>query len=179
VNANRNHKALFLAILILVAAGIYAGSVSGEFVWDDRLYISQNPSIGDGRGVLQNFVKPQLSYRPLFFGSLFLDFKIWGLDPRGYHLTSLLLYLATVLLVFGIALRFWHDERPALWTALLFAVHPVHAETVAWISARSDLICGLFFLLDNGIGVIGVIPGVLLLWAAWAIWKAYKAADAP
>ena len=43
----------------------------------------------------------------------------------------------------------------------------------------SATVCGLFFLLDNGIGVIGVIPGVLLLWAAWAIWKAYKAADAP
>lgn len=148
MNTIRNHNAFFLAILVLITAGIYARALSGEFVWDDRLYILQNPSIGDGRAVLRNFVTPQLSYRPLFFGSLHLDYKMWGMDSRGYHLTSLLLYLATVLLVFGIASRFWREKWPAFWTALLFAVHPLHAETVGWVSARSDLICGLFFLLS-------------------------------
>lgn len=147
-----SHRVIFSVILVLLTTGIYWEVLSGNFVWDDRLYLLRDTSGGPHplirtlQEVIANFTNPAVSYRPLFSASLYMDFKIGGLDPRVYHATSLLLYLLNILLVFGIAVRFWGDGWLAPWTALLFAVHPIHVEAIGWISARSDLICSLFFL---------------------------------
>jgi hypothetical protein len=90
-------------------------------------------------------------YRPLAILSLLMDFRLFGGNPAGYHLTNIVLHLANSLLVYYLAtLLLGKDKRTGtypLLVALLFALHPVNSEAVVWISARPDLLCCFFFLL--------------------------------
>jgi len=83
-------------------------------------------------------------YRPLLTVSYIIDFQIWGLHPLGYHLTNILLHILTSIGVFFLILMILRDEFPALAGALLFALHPIQTESVAWIAGRNDLLLGLF-----------------------------------
>src|SRR5678815_3861705 len=87
-----------------------------------------------------------------------LDYTLWGLDPRGYHLTSLLLHAVNTALVFRLARWLLRAElgvaaselavaAGALGAALAWGVHPLRAESVAWVSERRDVLCGLFYVL--------------------------------
>src|SRR5207249_2729278 len=95
---------------------------------------------------------------PLSWMTLGLDYQLWGMDPIGYHLTSLLLHAANAVLVYFLARRLLSatiDARPrprtltvaAAVAALLFAIHPLRVESVAWITERRDVLSGFFGLL--------------------------------
>ncbi|HVE15047.1 MAG TPA: tetratricopeptide repeat protein [Elusimicrobiota bacterium] len=93
-------------------------------------------------------------YMPLSWMSLGLDYTLWGLDPRGYHLTAMLLHAATAAALFGLARRFFSgpaDARRAnlcaAFAALAWSLHPLRVEPVAWASQRRDLVSGLFYVL--------------------------------
>ena len=98
-------------------------------------------------------------YVPLTWVSFGLDYLVWGMDPFGYHLTNLVLHAANAVLFFLIALRLLALASPALavdrlglrvaalGAALLFSVHPLRVESVAWATERRDVLCGLFYLL--------------------------------
>jgi len=93
-------------------------------------------------------------YIPLTWLTLGLDYTLWGLRPFGYHLTSLLFHLASAVAFLLLCVRLLRRDGPgadavpgALAAALLFAVHPLRVESVAWISERRDLVCGLLSLL--------------------------------
>ena len=93
-------------------------------------------------------------YIPVTWLTLGLDYAVWGMRPFGYHLTSLLLHLATALAFFLLVRRLLRGEARAgpalagaLWAALFFAVHPLRVESVVWISERRDVVCGLFSML--------------------------------
>ena len=83
-------------------------------------------------------------YRPVTTLSYVFDHWLWGLKPFGYHLTNLLLHAICSVSVGLILIRLDFDPEPALLTALLFAVHPIHSENVAWISGRTDLLAFFF-----------------------------------
>lgn len=146
--------ALVLAVLVLLSLG---SSLRGGFVWDDGPLIVDNRQLrspdalteivttsfwetGDRHDRFRSF------FRPLISLSFLADFRIWGPRPFGFHLTNLLAHVVCCWLVYRILL----DERVGAWPALaggaLFAVHPVHVESVAWISGRTDLVCAAFFL---------------------------------
>ena len=145
---------LLLATLVAASLGV---SLRGGFVWDDGPLIVDNRRVQDpaemGKILTDSFWETgdrhdrfRSFFRPLVSLSYAADHALWGLDPVGFHLTNLLLHFVCCLLVYRIAL----GERLPSWAALagagLFAVHPVHVESVAWISGRTDLLCGLFFL---------------------------------
>ena len=143
---------LIAAIALVSAATLisFLGSLDNEFVnWDDGIYVTDNRLIQhlSWDSLAKIFSYPRMkTYVPFSSVSLAIDYKLWGLDPFGYHLTNLLLHLINTLLVFCLVRRLAHQLIPALIAALLFGVHPIHVESVAWISERKDVLSTLFFL---------------------------------
>ena len=120
----------------------------GGFVWDDNIYIKTDP-VKEVSGLWQIWLSPGSTgtedhYLPLLYTTFWLEHKLWGFNPTGYHVVNVLLHLANTLLV-------WHLMRrlcvPGAWlVAAVFAVHPLHVESVAWIIERKDVLSGLFYL---------------------------------
>ncbi len=140
-----------LVLLIVVVTAVpFLGSLDNDFVnWDDGVYVKNNRQIQDltWPSVQEIFSAPlSRAYTPFTLLSLSLDHAIWGLDPFGYHLTNLLLHLANTLLVFLFIWRLTNHRLPSLVAALLFGVHPLHVESVVWITERKDVLSTLFFL---------------------------------
>jgi hypothetical protein len=134
-----------LALVVFVAAfALYANTLGHGFVWDDRDLIVDNPRVStlDGptvRAMFQeNFWKNvQQSggyYRPVTTLSYHLDHRFYGIDPAGYHATNVLLHAAASTLAFWFVFVLFGHAALALVTALLFAAHPIHTESVAWVS---------------------------------------------
>jgi len=143
----------FLAIAILFA--YFKVSGYGFINLDDHLYVVQNSHVQSGIS-LENIKWSLTSTRasnwhPLTWISLMLDYQVFGLKPGAYHMMNVLFHVANALLLF-LALR---RMTGALWqsafVAALFALHPLHVESVAWISERKDVLCTFF--------------GMLTLWA--------------
>ncbi len=144
-------------LLVLLTAITYVGTLSYEFVWDDNWLIVNNPLLREWSRLPALLVsdfwngEPALErsyYRPLVSLSYFLEYRLWGLHPAGYHLTNVLLHLACTLLLFAVARRLFPDVLVAFVAALIFAVHPIHSESVAFISGRTDLLASVFSLLS-------------------------------
>ena len=120
----------------------------GGFVWDDNLCIKTDP-VRDISGLWQIWFSPgaienEGHYWPLVYTTFWLEHKLWGFDPTGYHIINVMLHLANTLLL-------WHLLRrlvvPGAWiVAAVFAVHPLHVESVAWVIERKDVLSGLFYL---------------------------------
>ena len=87
---------------------------------------------------------------PLTWLSHMLDCQLYGLHPWGHHLTNVLLHAATTILLFLVLWRMTGDLWPSAFVAALFAVHPLHVESVAWVAERKGLLSGLFFVLTLG-----------------------------
>ena len=141
-----------LALLTIACLLAFANSWRGEFVSDDvTLYeqVQQGSWTDSFRNDLIDFETGGRSgfYRPLGSLSLRADTALFGAAPAGFHLTNLALHVLATWLVLGLALRFGMTAAPAFGAALLFAVHPVHSEAVAWISGRFDVLCGALYLL--------------------------------
>ena len=149
-------------ILILLAIFVFADTIRIPFLWDDKSLIEKNifirkPTIST---LLQsanwkNFRHTKTEYdvglkpvSPLRTLSFILDYKLWGLNPAGFHLTNLILNLVNVILVYLLCYQLFGDRKVALFTGLLFATYPMHVETVAWIKNRVDLFTAVFYLLS-------------------------------
>ena len=147
--------AALIALAVLLSLG---GALGGGFVWDDRPLIVENRLIRDpssiGTILTSGFWQAgdrhdrfRAFFRPATTLTYALDYAAWGLSPIGFHATNLLLHFLCSLLVYFLCLGEEIGRRSALAGALLFAVHPVHVESVAWISGRTDLLAALFALL--------------------------------
>ena len=120
----------------------------GGFVWDDEIYIKVDP-VRDVSGLWQIWFSPSAidgegHYWPLVYTTFWLEHKLWGFDPTGYHIVNVMLHWVNTLLV-------WHLVRrlavPGAWVvAAVFAVHPLHVESVAWVIERKDVLSGLLYL---------------------------------
>jgi tetratricopeptide (TPR) repeat protein len=149
-------RALVVAGLLAVAFATFAPALEGAFIWDDHPLIEHNRHVAGrdvARALERRFWDVALVedvgsyYRPLVTLSYILDRHLHGLDPRGFHLTNLLLHLGACLAGFVLLSRLLGALLPAAMGTLLFAVHPSRAEAVAWISGRCDLLMGLFAIL--------------------------------
>lgn len=144
------------ALLVALAVMVFANSLGHDFVWDDVPAIRDNPFLLSPGAWWRCFERdfglelvraPVGYYRPVVFLTFILNHALGGLRPLVYHLTNILLHGWNTLLVFWLIARLF-DRRTAALAAALFAVHPIHAESVAFIAGRSDLLCACFLLLS-------------------------------
>ena len=153
-------KNRYLAALILFIFSflIYLPSLQHNFVWDDVIEIKKNYFKFEKTSLVKS-IFPEKSakkkkgyFRPITYLTLGYDYKIWGDNPFGFHLTNVLLNsLSTILLFFLFLLilkRFEIEGKEviAFFSTLLFIVHPMHVESVSWIAGRTDILCSLFFI---------------------------------
>ncbi|HXH50609.1 MAG TPA: tetratricopeptide repeat protein [Terriglobia bacterium] len=147
------HRLLAGAILASVTFVVFSGSLANGFVYDDNPQILQNAFILNSSLWKQIFTGSVWSfqggktnfYRPLQFASYWMLYRIGGPNPAAFHLLNLLVYGASVWLVYRLGRKFFNNEAVAFAGALLWALHPVHVEAVAWISALPDV--GFAFLI--------------------------------
>jgi protein O-mannosyl-transferase len=142
---------VWIALIVLNVA-IYAPVWHYDFVLlDDTAYVTQNAQVQGGltpQGVSWAFTTgEQGNWHPLTWLSHMLDVQVYGLKPGGHHLTNLLLHIANTLLLFGLLRRMTGALGRSAFVAGLFAVHPLHVESVAWVAERKDVLSTLFFML--------------------------------
>jgi len=164
-----NSRLAAVVAILIVSCGAYLNALPGEFVYDDPTLIEQNPWLSSAQYLPDIFLSNAWAfeqiqsnyYRPLLFVILMLDYHIFGLESWGYHLTNVLLHVGVSVLVFMVATilfkqgnRLDEEQGAAAWqtalpliAALLFALHPIHTESVAWISGMTDVSFSLFYLL--------------------------------
>ncbi len=152
----------FWAALLLAgtAAAVFWPLLGAPFLpYDDQVYVTDNPRVKAGlTWANARWAFTDLSfgfYYPLTWLSHMADVALFGLDPRGHHGVSVLLHLGAALLLFAFLDRATGRTGPSLFSALLFAVHPLHVESVAWIAERKDVLSTFFFF------------GALLAYAAY------------
>lgn len=139
-------------VLFSVSFSIYLKSIRFEFIpsWDDAAYVLDNLLIRglSAEHLRQIFSTPVLSnLAPLHILSYAADYVLWGLDPRGYHLSNVILHSLNACAVYALVRRIVDQGIVAFWTALLFAVHPLNVENVAWIAERKTVLATLLFFL--------------------------------
>ena len=140
---------VFLAVIIFAVFG-QAGHF-GFVNLDDDLYVTQNPVVKAGltlHGLGCVFTQLMCSfYHPFTMISLMLDAWIYGMHAGGYHLTNLFIHATTSIILFLTLRRMTGTLWPAAFIATIFAIHPLHVESVAWVAERKDVLGGLFFAL--------------------------------
>lgn len=135
-----------LGLLVLLIAGVaaYWPALGAGYIWDDDSYLTQNPIITDPAGLskIWSSLTATPQFYPLVFSSFWIEHHLWGLEPLGYHAINVVAHVLTSFLVW-IGLRRL-GVRGAFLAALIFAVHPVHVESVAWVTERKNTFSGLF-----------------------------------
>ena len=139
-------------ILVVLCVGIYGQTLGFDFVlYDDDAYLLENPRIRAGL-TLDNLrwaltTGAMSNWHPLTWVSFLIDVELYGLNPSGFHLTNLLLHSLNSLVLYAFLLSATGSRTRSFIVAALFAVHPLHVESVAWVSERKGLLCGFFGLL--------------------------------
>ncbi len=140
---------IWVGLIILITFITYSPTLHNGFVWDDFQDVVDNQLLHTSAG-LQALWTAQwrdtpLQYYPLTFTTFWMEYHVWGLHPLGYHMINVLLHTANAILV-GLLLS--RLSVPGAWlAALIFAVHPVQVESVAWITERKNVLSGFLFLL--------------------------------
>ena len=145
LGGQRLRGALLLAALTVTA---YLPALGAGFVWDDVIFVEE-PVVHEWSGLWNIWFSPadiagEAHYWPVVYTSFWLEHKLWGLAPLGYHAVNVLLHLVNVLLIWRLMGRL---AAPGAWVvAAVFAVHPLHVESVAWVIERKDVLSALFYL---------------------------------
>ena len=147
-----NAKALCGAIVVAaVAAVVYSNTLANGFVSDDNALIFQHPFVPHVRDWPRIFTAGHYEgtggYRPLVTLSFAFNYCFGGRNPVGYHLINILLHAANSVLVLLLLSRLLLGRAAAFVGALIFAVHPIHTEAVAWISGRAEVLAAFFFFI--------------------------------
>lgn len=146
----RGPTATVCVALAAMVFAVFGQTVSHDFInYDDIDYVSENPVVSKGltfRGIAWAFGHHAANWHPLTWISHMLDCQLYDLHPAGHHLTSVALHAATSVILF-LVLRemtgaFWRSA----FVAAVFAIHPLRAESVAWIAERKDVLSGFFFV---------------------------------
>jgi tetratricopeptide (TPR) repeat protein len=155
-SSNNKMGRRILLIALIATALVYLDGVTGQFVFDDPPQIVTNSAVHSWSYVFKYFtsdVWPHTDssavgtfYRPIFQLWLLINYKLFGLHTTGWHLSSLLLHLLATFLVFELIRRILNDELVAGISAFLFGLHPIHVESVTWISGSTDPLMAVFCL---------------------------------
>jgi tetratricopeptide (TPR) repeat protein len=127
------------ALMVMVVAA-YRPALDAEFIWDDETNVTNNETLRSLDGLRQMWFVPRSiqQYYPLMYTTYWVEYRLWGLRPFGYHLVNILLHGAAVLLTWRVLRRL---EVPGAWlAAAIFTVHPVEVESVAWVTERKNVL---------------------------------------
>ncbi len=141
--------AIGTVILCVLVFACYARMPWAGFIWDDDAYVTKNLVLRASDGLHQIWFKPLSipQYYPLVHTTYWIEYRLWGLNPAGYHIVNVSLHALTTILL-------WHLFRklqvPGAWlAAALFGVHPVNVESVAWVTERKNTLSALFAVLAS------------------------------
>ena len=133
-------------ILIALTLIAYAPAMTGSFIWDDDDYVTANANLRTPAGLYDIWFKPHTTpqYYPLVHTSFWIEYQIWDTSAPGYHVVNILLHAVGALLAFGDCSNVWISLRHS--SPLAFsAIHPLQAESVAWITERKNVLSGVFY----------------------------------
>ncbi len=151
ITSNRRIGIVYVALAALVIAVFAQVAGYGFIIIDDPVYILSNAHIRSGMtldGIIWAFTTPYADlWHPMVWLSLMADYRLFGLNAGGYHLTNIILHLGGVLLLFWLFNRMTRSAWRSAFVAAFFAVHPLHVESVAWISERKDVLSAFFWML--------------------------------
>ncbi len=150
--SDKHRVILIYALLAVAVSAAYWRVFSNGFVnYDDPMYITDNKHIQAGLtwdGVVWAFKSGYaVNWHPVTWLSHMLDCQLFGLNPRGHHLTSLLLHIANTLLLFYVLRKMTGALWASAFAAAVFGLHPLHIQSVGWVSERKDVLSTLFWLL--------------------------------
>lgn len=148
-----SRDAFLLMVLGVLVVASYLPALWGELVWDDFL-LTKLKAVSSWKGIWKLWFDPATAYLqrdaveghywPLLYTTFWLEHKLWGFHPMGYHALNLLLHFVNTALLWRLLLRL--GVPGAFFAAAVFAVHPLHVESVAWVISRKDLLSALFYL---------------------------------
>ncbi len=146
-----SEKSIACILLVLCVFGAYGQIFSLGFTnFDDPGYVTQNPQVQGGltrQGLIWALgTMDQSNWHPLTWISHMLDCGIYGMNPAGHHFTNLLLHLVSTLLLFQLLHEMTGALRRSAGVAAIFALHPLHVESVVWVSERKDVLSALFWM---------------------------------
>jgi hypothetical protein len=149
ITTSAHKKTLPIVFLIIVTFAVFWQSASHEFlIHDDSVYVTENLHAKTGltyRNMLWAFTTMEASnWHPVTWLSHMLDCQIYGLNPKGHHLTNVLFHIANTLLLWVLFFTATRNYWQSMFVAALFALHPLHVESVAWIAERKDLLSTFF-----------------------------------
>jgi tetratricopeptide (TPR) repeat protein len=151
----RRYGPAFVALLMAASYLLHMSSLRFGFVWDDHYFVVQNPHLSSWRYLPVYFTQhiwshvsnvPGNLYRPLFLVWMRLNRMVSGLEPAGWHLTTVLMHVVVIGLVYLLARTLLRSQAAALFAGLLFAFHPVHVEAVAWVCGVAESLGAALFL---------------------------------
>jgi tetratricopeptide (TPR) repeat protein len=151
-NSDRNRFVLICAVLAVTTLAVFQQVRTFKFVnYDDPVYVYQNAHIQNGitgQSLKWAFVSGYAAnWHPLTWLSHMLDWQLFGPDPAGHHIVNLIFHVANTLLLFLVLMKMTDALWQSAFVAALFALHPLHVESVAWVAERKDVLCTLFWLL--------------------------------
>jgi tetratricopeptide (TPR) repeat protein len=151
----RVRDAAIAAGLVAAVLAIYGQTAGHDFVsYDDPAYVTDNPAIRSGITWASLWwamtTTDVYNWHPLTWVSYLADYQLYGLDPAGYHLTNVALHAANTVLLFLVLRDMTGHVWPSALAAALFGVHPLHVESVAWVSERKDVLSTLCWILTMG-----------------------------
>ena len=150
-------------LLALAIFAVYARSLRGEFLWDDDIHITANPTIIGPLGLKEIWTTASAYYFPLVLTNFWVQHALWGLEPAGFRLVTLVFHIASALLLWRVLRQLFvpgsprrsEGETGAWLGAALWALHPVQVESAAWICELKNTQSAVFFLL------------AILFWLKW------------
>ena len=149
---NRRQEIIICLFLIASSLVVYGQIINHEFInYDDGLYVTENSNVQAGftwesiKWALTTFHAG--NWHPLTWFSHMLDCELYGLNPTGHHWTNLELHIANTLLLFFILFKMTGALWRSAFVAALFALHPLHVESVAWVAERKDVLSTFFGML--------------------------------
>jgi tetratricopeptide (TPR) repeat protein len=165
---------IFCLLLAVTTVAVYGDVFTSDFIrFDDPRYITQNHHVREGLtldGVAWAFTTFfKSNWHPLAWLSHMLDVALYGLNPGGHHATNLLLHVANSVLLFAVLRSATRAPWPSALVAALFALHPTHVESVAWVAERKDVLSTLFWLLATASYVAYARRGGVARYAATAL----------
>lgn len=149
---NKNYRIYLILLLVVLCVSVYYPSLDFSFTnWDDETVLLNNISVtslspGNILNIFQSFTNNH--YQPLVIITYAIEYKISEFNPFLYHLDNLIFYALTVIFVFLFISKLTENNLTAVLVAALFAVQPLHAESVSWITERKDMLYGLFFMIS-------------------------------
>lgn len=142
----RTSSLLLGALLVAITFTAYLPATKAGYIWDDDAYLTKNELLLDGSGLRRVWIPSNTpQYYPVVFTTFWIERQLWGLRPAGYHIVNIALHALNAWLAWRLckSLRI----RAAWFIAAIFALHPVHVESVAWITERKNVLSGAFYLL--------------------------------